>query len=471
MAKTTQIILLEKTLINKLIQEPDFIQRVKANDFISETAQNIFYTLKELLENEVELTASNIHVEINKYEAFSRDQIDVLFTDDAISDNSFSYIHSQLKKERVKQTIREQVVDSLMRETSSKEELNTDKIVESTQRILDELSSLRDVNKLLITPEKFMDTYIQHLYKRSSGKAFYDTGCSFLNKKLMEGFVPKKITTIFGASGVGKSSFGLYLVNKQINKQIPSLYISLEMDQIVTADRLIAQRNNIPIIDFYPDKDDEIAPHVFEAVEQERRKLSVSKSFLLVEESGLSLSDIEVLIRDAKSYMGTDYLICTIDLLTMVRDFNKDGNSKANDYEHAMNFMHELSKKLNVHFVGIVQAKRPSSKIVVNDIDDLEKFRPRIEEIKNSSSLEARSRIIISTYRERFYAERLLPNAPELIYMEDIMDVEILKQNMGPLGRIQYLYLPEYATLYPYEKSEDNDEVFGGAEDILNESA
>ena len=133
----------------------------------------------------------------------------------------------------------------------------------------------------------------------------------------------------------------------------------------------------------------------------------------------------------------------------MVRNFNS-GNNKANDCEHALNELHEMSKSNNCHFVGVVQGRRPSSKVVVENPDDIEKFRPRIEEIKNSAAFEERSRIILSTFRAKHYMERLLPEHPELEFMEDIMDIDVLKQNMGRLSRFHYLFNPKKSIIIPY---------------------
>jgi len=123
----------------------------------------------------------------------------------------------------------------------------------------------------------------------------------------------------------------------------------------------------------------------------------------------------------------------------MIRDFNKSAQ-KANDYEESLNEIHEIVKRNNVHIVGVVQCRRPQNTVRVTDIENLDAFRPRIESIKNSSAFEERSRVILSTYRAKHYAQRLFPEDPLLDTMDDVLEVDILKQNMGESDRLKYLF-------------------------------
>jgi len=56
---------------------------------------------------------------------------------------------------------------------------------------------------------EMFDSYQNVLAQRVEGTAFYDTGCSLLNAALPTGFAPGEITTIFGSTGIGKSTYSI----------------------------------------------------------------------------------------------------------------------------------------------------------------------------------------------------------------------------------------------------------------------
>jgi hypothetical protein len=224
----------------------------------------------------------------------------------------------------------------------------------------------------------------------------------------------------------------------------------MEMDLISTMDRLISQRHKLPITELFPKKNEEVQEYIFDILDKEKDSLQKNKYFRFVEDTGLSLEDIEIIIKETKRRMGVDYLVCTIDLITMISDFNSS-SKKADDYENSLNKLHEIVRRNNIHIVGIVQVRRPQEKVKVSSIKDIEKFRPRIEEIKNSSAFEERSRVILGTFRKKHYVMRLLPGCPEIDYMDDILEVSILKQNMGALKTLNYLFNPQNFSITPFK--------------------
>lgn len=467
MPNENRIILLEQTLLQKIISNSDLLYKVDEDILISTTAVHLLRSLKNLHSNDTSITPRNLVLDVNRFDNIDESSIKVLFESTDIDDVSFDHLYEQLQREKIKYEISNEITPQLLKEASKKGEFDTDKIQDLIRQTNLKILSLNTRSRNLIMQfDDMFDAYEQELQNRNTGKSFYDTGCSHLNDQLTEGFAPQKITTLFGASGVGKSTYALYLVNKQINKKIPSVYISLEMDLISTMDRLIAQRNKINISDLIPGEQEIIDDGVWDIIRKEREKLSRQKYFRFVEQSGLSLTDVDYIIKESMSQMGVEYLICTIDLLTMIKDFNHNQVSKANEYEHAMNGLHEIARNNNCNIVGVVQGKRPSTRITVEDFEDLEKFRPHIEEIKNSGAIEERSRTILSTFRQRHYAQRLLPDHPALATLEDVMDVEIVKQNMGALTRIQYLFTPEQSRITPYLYTDPEDAHKSTEDDI-----
>jgi replicative DNA helicase len=443
MPRDYSLALIEQSILSILIQDHSYIKKVSSKYFLSTTAINIFVSIISILRDKnIDLNLNNLSIEVNEKESFPKEKLSILF-DGNVRVEDFNYYYDSLKKERAKDNIREFAFNNLIKEGTSKEEIDIKKLLK-IKKVIDENISIieKDDEPLVYDMDTLMPKYEATIKERDSGNYFHDTGCPLLNSRLTEGFPPQMITTIFGSSGVGKSTYALYLVNCQINKKIPSIYFTLEMSWMNTIDRLIASRRRIPISEFHPkaDEENQIPEHIYQVISEEKEKLRKNKRFWLVEKPGLSLSQIEDVIIDVKKDMGVPYLICTIDLITMIKDFNKSSH-KANDYEDSMNYLHEIVKRHNIHIVGVVQSRRLPERSNVRDVEDVKrKFKPRIEEIKNSSAFEERSRIVLSTFRERYFVEKYLPEAPELDVLEDIMEVDILKQNMGSLSRLKYIF-------------------------------
>jgi len=454
LATQFSLIVAEQTLLRLAIDNQEFLNQLSPDIFISDTAVSLFKVLQKLHDNGATLNSRNIAAESEIAEA----QIQSLLNREIPSEKDFSYWKGVLAKEKAKQNIQEAIMNGMLREVSTKEgsEFDLDKVDDLLTNIQSNIEKINGNETILYNGPELLKRYEEVMSERSSRKSYYDTGCHHLNSALTEGFAPGKVTVLFGHSGVGKSTYALYLVNKQINKQIPNLYISLEMDLISSMDRLIAQRHRIPINYLIPspyrysDEEEETFKTEYAQIllNREKIRLGKSKKFHFIEEPGLSLSDIEYFINNVKRTLKVPYLIVTIDLLTMLRDFN--GDNKASSAENAMNYTHEIAKRTGCHIIGVVQSRRPQSKVNIQSEEDLEKLRPHIEEIKNSSAFEERSRIILSTFRKKFVAQRFIPQLPELDYWPDIMEVQILKQNMGELPMRYYSYLGESAYLSPY---------------------
>lgn len=250
---------------------------------------------------------------------------------------------------------------------------------------------------------------------------------------------------------MGKSAFAFQLIRKQINKNIPSMYISLENDTIMTTDRLISGDLRISSSLLYPKTEEGIPDYIFKMVDEELERMKNCKYFFFVEEPNLSLDEIDILVKEAKRKMGVDYLILTIDLLSMVKDFS--GDLDANSIQSNMDRLHEMTRKLNIHIISVLQANRGAEAHIPRTIQDIDKLRPSMTHIKNSAAWGERSRLVLGLFRPKHYANIFFPNDPETEAMEDIMYVQIMKQNSGKLANLRYLYDPETYNFYKYEEN------------------
>ena len=452
---TLSLAKIEHQNINCLWDNPEYIYKFDKQYFISSFANDFLFTLKYLYENKIETSIHNMitygssrNLEINK------ENLEFLRTQEYTLDD-FEFYFKNLKKNYAKIQIEEKILKDTILNVSSKGELNLEKLQDLTNCMQDNIDIVAGKESILQSIESIGTRYRGALVDRKLGKYNYSTGDSTLDKYLTMGFAPGQLTTIYGSSGVGKSSFALNLFSKQINKQIPTMMISLEMDEISTMDRLIANRQRIPArwLQFKDEESKDLADQTFEKFETGLAELTTYDNFFLVDDPTLRLTDLETTCKTAMKKMKVNYMVVWIDLLTMLSDFGE----QVLDMERSMNKLSGIAKRLGVHFVNIVQANRAVDNKAISTIEQLDQLRPKsLHGIKNTAAIGERSRIVMSVFREKHYAKELFPNDPSIEFMDDVMAVTIVKNSNGVSGTVvKYLYEPEMYRMFPYREIEE----------------
>lgn len=452
------IIRTEHQNLNAIWDCPELVYKFDRPYFMSVIATDIFETIKKLYENEIKISIDEVITYGNSRNGeITRENLEYLRAQEYDLKN-FDFYFFNLKKNYAKINIEEKILKDIIVETSTKGELNVEKLQSLSNYLEEHLEIIKGKESVLKSIQKIGANYRGVLVARKLGKYNFSTGDSRLDSHLTMGFAPGQITTIFGTSGVGKSAFALNLFSKQINKRIPTMMLTLEMDEIATMDRLISNRKKISSRELqFKDSDNvDDSKAVFDIFEKGLNDLiKYDKRFFLVDDPSIKTTEVEFLIKEAKKKMNTDYLICFIDLITMISDFG----TKPIEMEASMNKLSAIAKRQGIHFVFIVQANRAVDNINIASIEELDRLRPKtLHGIKNSAAIAERSRIVLSVFRKRHYAKELFPEDPQLDLMDDIMTITILKQNQGEAGAIiNYLYDPTIFRIFPYEEIADEE--------------
>ena len=437
------IISCEKVILKDLFDDHSLILRASADIFLSAEARELFELFNELYQDNSEFSDRNICIRssrLNKntkitntfMENFRKETSDIPNFDTHIKD---------LKMMKAKDNLSTKILTEVLTEVNSKKSFNIQTFENLRDAIDKNLADLRKENTLLLSPGTIAQKYLTVLKQRNTENLSYPTGDSYLDNYVVMGDAPGTITLFYSDTGSGKSTFVLNLENKKINKKIPSVYVTLENDMIMTLDRLAAMRLNIPVKSLYPDKkaDCGISDEILDMVQQEMKRLAKSETFYLVEEPNLDIKDLKSIVKEAKKkFKIEDGFNVTVDLLSMVKDFAKDITAGA--IEENMNSLHEFCRTERIHMNGVVQANRAIDSEKPGNFDDLEKMRPSLSNIKNSGAWAERSRVVIGLFRKKLYATRYFADNPETIVMPDVMEAIILKQNQGPLANLKYLF-------------------------------
>jgi replicative DNA helicase len=401
----------------------------------------VFDTLVRLAQAKVPITVEHIISDGNSRNAWiTRENLETVIFTTEYSVGAFEYYKERLRGDWARFQLEVTLTTKLLPKLTEKGDINTDLLLTFVDDIQENVSILKGTEHRLITPGKFVSDYLEMIGRRNLGTELYETGDAELDAMLTMGFAPGDQTGLFGDTGMGKSMVSLNWINKQINKQIPGLAIMLEMTRTSTADRLFALRNNIVVKQLVPQvRGESLDSFIMDLLEAERKRFEKMNSYMFVDETNLFISDVETLVKDAKRKMGVDYLVCTIDLWSMLKDV---AGLDPGDYEEGMNKTLEVAKRQHVHFIDVIQKKREGFKAPPT-IEGLQRFRPTKDSIKNSGAIAERCRNLFSVYREKYYAEEFFPEDPETIAMDDIVEVQNLKQTQGKKGGfIRYLHHP-----------------------------
>lgn len=437
----------EQQILHFCIKDPSKIIEIKENYFLSTEGRDIYETLLELHRKGLEFTHNHIVSVGNRINPSITFDLLQVICESEYDDNSWKHYYFLLQEAYAKDKILAKLIKDGISVSGKKGSLDINKLQTIVYEIQECVNLLKgEVSSVKFTNEMF-DSYQNILSRRLNGDFFYDTGCSLLNSVLPTGFAPGEITTIFGSTGIGKSTYSLYLINRLINKSIPCFYVSLEMSETATMDRWMASRLKLPLKSFFG-RNGQIDDSVYERVKLEREKLEKARKFAFIDETRISASFLEGLIEQVKLKLQTDYAVVFVDLATMLEDFI-EGTPIA--YEQAMNNLHQMVKRTKVHLVVVVQAvsktlenHRPST------LEGLNVFRPLLASIKNSSAIAERSRQVLSVFRQHHYAQKFFPEDPLVAEEDDIMSIQVLKCSNGASGSvINYLYDGECFRVYP----------------------
>ena len=241
------------------------------------------------------------------------------------------------------------------------------------------------------------------------------------------------------------------------------MYYSLEMGLMDTFDRLSALNTGIDMDTITNPPD----PETFKMTKQKLKELFTAlkenPNFRFSECASISLTQIKQDIKKFQQDIGQEYMVVVFDLLSMVKEFmitDDKGLNFAQGIEVAINVLNAMAKELGFHYIAVLQMNRKSEgeSAHIDDLDDLNRFRPARNQIKNASAFLERVRWGIGLFRPKYYAELYIEDKELWEDMPDYCEVCMLKQNNGMVGLAgKYLFDPEIMKMTPLVESDEGD--------------
>lgn len=447
------VAILEKQILRCLMEHPNLLENDYDISFISPQGQEFYLDLLTLKKQNKKIIVENLLTLNNEF----------LTSDLVIAVQETEYdineLDEYIDKLNTKSMIHEFKSDILS--DLNENDSDIEKLEDIKSRINELEEKINNKNGEANTFSNLIKDYKEEIKKRANGNK--TTTGDYNLDKLIGGY-QAGIGVIVGMSGSMKSTFIIKLLRNRITKRLPTCTINTELTKATYLDTMVStmiDENYDNLTGFNSDEDsmqdwDSVLAKLDQLEEVYARQDNKRKLFEFYPSNSVSMSDIkQFCVKCRKDFRLKDdeILFCTIDLLLMVKDMNVSGLSRADAITQGFNKLNEIALENNIFFLCTLQARRLQNEIKIDSIDDLAKYRISLERIKESSSCEERSRIILALHNPKYLANRN-PTCPQLVrdLVDPILELTVLKNSwQDNLGETVYYYIDgEHKDLIDY---------------------
>ena len=258
------------------------------------------------------------------------------------------------------------------------------------------------------------------------------TGFIDLDKKT-SGLVPADLIIIAGRPSMGKSAFGMNIV-QSIAAEKPVAVFSLEMPDTDLTNRLVASVGSINLQRLRTGQlnDDEWA----------RLHLAIhflSELKIFIDDTrGITVEHIRTHVRNILREQGELGAIF-IDYLQLMSLVSKKEN-RTNEVAEISRQLKAIAKEFNVPVIALSQLSRES--------DKRQDKRPQLADLRESGSIEQDSDLVMFIYRDEVYNEE----SPD----KGTAEIIIAKQRNGPIGMVRLAFRGEFTRFENFSSGENS---------------
>ena len=307
-----------------------------------------------------------------------------------------------------------------------------DTILDKAQSLIFDITRKKIKTPFVHIKEVLTDTFehIEALYEKKEHITGISTGFRGLDR-LTAGFQPSDLIVIAGRPSMGKTSFVLNIAQHVgVETRIPLIIFSLESAKEQIVEHMLCSRarvNSQKLRTGFLSEDD------WSALTDAASALAES-SIYIDDTPNLGVLELRAKARQLKA--EHDIKMAVVDYLQLMPGDRRIENRQQQIAEISRS-LKGLAKELNVAVVAISQLSRAVEKRGEED------KRPRLSDLRESGAIEQDADLVLSLYREFYYSRK-----PE---DEGAAELIINKQRRGPIGKIDLVFLSEYASFEPRE--------------------
>ncbi|WP_124728570.1 replicative DNA helicase [Staphylospora marina] len=425
----------EQAVLGSIFLEPSVIyqvtERIRPEDFYRQSHQKLFQVMVELAERgePVDLVTLTAELRDRKWleETGGLSYLTELSTAVPTAANADYYARIVEEKAILRRLIRTatQIAASGYAGGEELGELLNDaerRILEISQRRIKGAGfvSIRDV-----LMESYEQIEAQHFNK--TGISGIPTGFVDFDK-MTSGLKGSELIILAARPSMGKTAFALNLAQNVAVRQGKTVAIfSLEMSASQLVMRMLASEGNIDAQAFRTGNLDE---EDWEKLTMAMSALSEAPVFI-DDTPGVTVFDIRAKLRRLQAEHGLDLVV--IDYLQLITGRGRE--SRQQEISEISRSLKLMAREFDVPIIALSQLSRA--------VEQRQDKRPMLSDLRESGSIEQDADMVCFLYRDDYYNEES--------EKKNIAELIIGKQRNGPVGKVELLFLKNYAKFLSLE--------------------
>lgn len=388
---------IEKAMLYYLIFENYECELIDA-DFTTRLNKKIFKAIQSLKQAKEEITILTVKNKLN-------DEKNILNYLGTLGDNIYKTTAESVYKKLIELT-KKRKMQSLIQEnlTKIKDSENIDIDIEKTIKELNNIQNRNNNEENL--KQQIIDT-LDVIDKNMKNKNDYSLYTGMLDlDQLTCGLHNQELTIVGARPGMGKTTFALQIADYIASKNIPVLFISLEMSNVQIITKLLARnmRVNSTKMRLGTLNDDEIIRLYEESAKLEEKPLHITSDLRTIQQ-------IEIEARKLKNKENIGLII--IDYIQLIKSSQKF-NLREQEVADITRTLKLLTLELKIPIIGLCQLNRNATR-----------QEPMLSDLRESGAIEQDADNVIFIYQEDESEEA----AP-------IVTIKLAKQRAGETGKV-----------------------------------
>lgn len=388
---------IEKAMLYYLIFENYECELIDA-DFTTRLNKKIFKAIQSLKQAKEEITILTVKNKLN-------DEKNILNYLGTLGDNIYKTTAESVYKKLIELT-KKRKMQSLIQEnlTKIKDSENIDIDIEKTIKELNNIQNRNNNEENL--KQQIIDT-LDVIDKNMKNKNDYSLYTGMLDlDQLTCGLHNQELTIVGARPGMGKTTFALQIADYIASKNIPVLFISLEMSNVQIITKLLARnmRVNSTKMRLGTLNDDEIIRLYEESAKLEEKPLHITSDLRTIQQ-------IEIEARKLKNKENIGLII--IDYIQLIKNSQKF-NLREQEVADITRTLKLLTLELKIPIIGLCQLNRNATR-----------QEPMLSDLRESGAIEQDADNVIFIYQE----DENETTAP-------IVTIKLAKQRAGETGKV-----------------------------------
>lgn len=268
----------------------------------------------------------------------------------------------------------------------------------------------------------------ERLQKGDPAATGIPTGVEKLDE-VLGGIQPGIVTLMAARPAMGKSTVALTITEHVTRAGIGVHVFSLEDTRDAYADRVLSHHSKIPT--------ERIRACKFVAgdlgnLATATRRIASRTNWIVDDRSGITAEELVRCVRRNAAKNGTRLVI--VDYISLLR--GQRGQDVRTRVSEAINTLGDAAKQDRMAYLVLAQLNR--------DLEKRDDKRPILADLKESGSLEERSKAVIMIHREAKYRDcKCNPDRREMCVHDRQLDLFVRKNSNGVTGRVCVEWWPE----------------------------